>query len=178
MDVVRRSIEALRGTLDIDSQAGQGTVFRIRLPLTLAIIDGFLMAVGEAHYVVPLDAVLECVQLGAEARDYVNLRGEVPLLRLRAFRPAGPGGAARTWWWCSSARARPAWWWTAQGEFQAVISRSGPMEGLPGIGLDHPGQRRMALMLDMPTLVNQASWGASQEARSCFQPIDSRSFLC
>jgi hypothetical protein len=123
MDVVRRSIEALRGTLDIDSQAGQGTVFRIRLPLTLAIIDGFLMAVGEAHYVVPLDAVLECVQLGAEVRDYVNLRGEVPpplLRRLSACR-AGRRGA-RTWWWCSSARARPAWSWTSSGE--PVISRS------------------------------------------------------
>ncbi|HEX8963225.1 MAG TPA: chemotaxis protein CheA, partial [Rhodocyclaceae bacterium] len=109
MDVVRRNIEALRGTIDVDSEEGQGTAIRIRLPLTLAIIDGFLVGVGAAAYVVPLDMVVECIELtqpgarrGWEDDDeeeaaaaaqqesaslhdgsYLNLRGQVlPYLRL------------------------------------------------------------------------------------------------
>lgn len=173
MDVVRRSIEALRGTLDIESVAGRGTLFRIRLPLTLAIIDGFLMAVGEAHYVVPLDAVLECVQLGTEAQDYMNLRGEVlPLLRLR--RHFGlPGRATRRENVVVvqiGTRKTGLVVDQLKGEFQAVIKPLGPlMEGLPGIsGSTILGSGEVALMLDIPALVNQASWSASQEARSVF----------
>ncbi|MDO8775433.1 MAG: chemotaxis protein CheA [Burkholderiaceae bacterium] len=89
MDVVRRNITALRGTVDLDSVEGQGSTVRIRLPLTLAIIDGFLVGVGNAVYVIPLDMVVECIELGAEDRDsgdkrYLNLRGEVlPYRRLR-----------------------------------------------------------------------------------------------
>lgn len=89
MDVVRRNITALRGTVNLDSVEGQGSTIRIRLPLTLAIIDGFLVGVGNAAYVIPLDMVVECIELGAEDRDsgdqgYLNLRGEVlPYCRLR-----------------------------------------------------------------------------------------------
>ena len=90
MDVVRRNIEALRGSVDIDSTEGEGTTVRVRLPLTLAIIDGFLVAVGESSYVVPLDAVLECIEISHDmvdaqaGRGYFNLRGEVlPFMRLR-----------------------------------------------------------------------------------------------
>lgn len=90
MDVVRRNITALRGTVDIFSQPGEGTTMQIRLPLTLAIIDGFLVAVGNSSFVVPLDMVLECVELGAEesaaGRDHLNLRGEVlPFIRLKTL---------------------------------------------------------------------------------------------
>ncbi|MDX1678794.1 chemotaxis protein CheA, partial [Arsukibacterium sp.] len=63
MDVVKRNINALRGTVDLYSERGKGTTVRIRLPLTLAIIDGFLVGVGEASYVVPLDMVQECIEL-------------------------------------------------------------------------------------------------------------------
>jgi len=83
---VKRSIEALRGSIEIDSARGRGTTFRIRLPLTLAIIDGFLMGVASSHYVAPLDAVVECVELPEDEKHlgYLNLRGEVlPLLDLR-----------------------------------------------------------------------------------------------
>ncbi|MCK9635231.1 MAG: chemotaxis protein CheA [Methylobacter tundripaludum] len=89
MDVVRRNIQALRGTVDLDSVEGQGSTVRIRLPLTLAIIDGFMVGVGNAAYVIPLDMVVECVELRAWAGDegdgqYLNLRGEVlPYRRLR-----------------------------------------------------------------------------------------------
>ncbi len=89
MDVVRRNIQALRGTVDLDSVEGQGSTIRIRLPLTLAIIDGFMVGVGNAAYVIPLDMVVECVELGAWVKDegdgqYLNLRGEVlPYRRIR-----------------------------------------------------------------------------------------------
>jgi len=90
MDVVRKNINALRGAVEIESSEGQGTTTRIRLPLTLAIIDGFLVGVARSSYVVPLDMVVECVELTADesqaahGSDYLNLRGEVlPFVRLR-----------------------------------------------------------------------------------------------
>lgn len=86
MDVVRRNVQSLRGTVDVSSTAGEGSRFAIRLPLTMAIIDGFLVGVGRASYVIPLDSVVECIELnrGGDVRDYVNLRGEVlPFVRLR-----------------------------------------------------------------------------------------------
>ena len=63
VELVRRNIEALRGRIDIDSTPGTGTTFTIRLPLTLAIIDGFLVGIGNSSYVIPLDAVVECIDL-------------------------------------------------------------------------------------------------------------------
>jgi len=66
MDVVRRNIEGLRGTVTIGSRPGAGTTVEIRLPLTLAIIDGFLVRVGECFFVIPLDHVVECID-GAPA---------------------------------------------------------------------------------------------------------------
>lgn len=86
MDVVKRNIQSLRGSVEITSETGKGSRFAIRLPLTLAIIDGFLVGVGAASYVIPLDSVVECIELssGSNERDYVNLRGEVlPFIRLR-----------------------------------------------------------------------------------------------
>jgi len=88
MDVVRRNIEALGGAVSIRTVRGEGTTFALRLPLTLAIIDGFLVAVGSAHYVIPLDQVLECIERPDDAIDparrYLVVRGEVlPVLGLR-----------------------------------------------------------------------------------------------
>jgi two-component system chemotaxis sensor kinase CheA len=92
MDVVRQNIEALRGTISIDSEFGVGSTMSIRLPLTLAIIDGFLVQVGSASFVIPLDMVVECIELNAADREqeaqrnYINLRGEVlPYVRLRDY---------------------------------------------------------------------------------------------
>ena len=89
MDVVKCTIEALRGSIDIDSEPGQGTEVTLCLPLTLAIIDGLLVRVGEGRYVIPLTAVEECVELDADAetggtrRNFLNLRGSlIPFLRL------------------------------------------------------------------------------------------------
>jgi len=86
MDVVRRNIQSLRGSCEVSSVEGEGTTFSIRLPLTLAIIDGFLVGVGKSAYVIPLDMVIECIELKDSTADraFLNLRGEVlPFVRLR-----------------------------------------------------------------------------------------------
>jgi two-component system, chemotaxis family, sensor kinase CheA len=90
MDVVRRSIENLRGSIDIASSVGKGTSFTLKLPLTLAIIEGLLIKVGEEVYVIPLATVEECVELTAvnvnskHSHDVINVRDEiVPYIRLR-----------------------------------------------------------------------------------------------
>jgi two-component system chemotaxis sensor kinase CheA len=90
MDVVKRNITALRGTVEIESTEGVGTTIRIRLPLTLAIIDGFLVGVNGSTFVVPLDMVVECVELSqqetasSQGCDHLNLRGEMlPFIRLK-----------------------------------------------------------------------------------------------
>jgi two-component system chemotaxis sensor kinase CheA len=90
MDVVKRAIDALRGSVEIDSEPGQGTSITVRLPLTLAIIDGLQVQVAGEYYVVPLALVEECVELAREAdgteRRIVNMRGEVvPVIRLRGL---------------------------------------------------------------------------------------------
>jgi two-component system chemotaxis sensor kinase CheA len=86
MDVVNKNIEALRGQISVDSELGIGTNFTIRLPLTLAIIEGFQVQVGKASYVIPLDLIEECIELDeqhAKKGEYVDLRGEVmPYLHL------------------------------------------------------------------------------------------------
>jgi two-component system chemotaxis sensor kinase CheA len=90
MDVVKQAIEALRGKIEISSVPGSGTELTLRLPLTLAIIDGLLVRVGNGRYVLPLSSVEECVELSAEqdirsrGRNFLNIRGDlVPFVRLR-----------------------------------------------------------------------------------------------
>ncbi len=86
MDVVKRNVTSLRGSIEIDSEMGVGATMRIRMPLTLAIIDGFLVGVGASSFVIPLDNVIECLELPRQAteHDYMDLRGEVlPFIRLR-----------------------------------------------------------------------------------------------
>ncbi|BAI74405.1 two-component system, chemotaxis family, sensor kinase (plasmid) [Azospirillum sp. B510] len=90
MDVVKRTIDSLRGTIEVTSTPGGGTEITLGLPLTLAIIDGLLVRVGQGRYVIPLFAVEECVELPADIerrhanRNFLNIRGAlVPFLRLR-----------------------------------------------------------------------------------------------
>jgi two-component system, chemotaxis family, sensor kinase CheA len=94
MDVVKRGIEALRGSVDIDSTKDVGTTITVKLPLTLAIIEGLQVRVGDEFFVIPLAAVQECVELTAEERGesngdgkrIINLRNEiVPFIRLREW---------------------------------------------------------------------------------------------
>jgi len=99
MDVVKKNIEALRGTVQVRSVLGKGTTFEIRLPLTLAIIDGFMIGVGGEMYVIPLGYVRECLELPSDTLGdddrmdlHYDLRGEfLPCARLRkVFNSKGP----------------------------------------------------------------------------------------
>ena len=89
LDVVRRNIDNLRGTVEISSTAGKGSTVTMRLPLTLAIIEGFSVRVGSETFVVPLEHVTECTELPAgqrtsEASGILSLRGTaLPYVRLR-----------------------------------------------------------------------------------------------
>ena len=93
MDVVRRNIEALRGTVTLQSVEGEGSTIEIRLPLTLAIIDGFLVGVGNSRFIFPLDAVVEVIearhddmQMDSRGRTVTELRGRVlPVVALRSL---------------------------------------------------------------------------------------------
>jgi len=98
MDVVKRTIDGLHGFIDVSSPPGRGAQVTLRLPLTLAIIDGLLVRVGRGRYVIPLSTVEECVELSeadnlrSTGRSFLNIRDElVPFLRLRdLFKVQGP----------------------------------------------------------------------------------------
>jgi two-component system chemotaxis sensor kinase CheA len=90
MDVVRQHIHSLRGTIEIRTEQGHGTTFRLTLPLTLAIIDGLIAGVGTERYIVPIFMVKEVLRPTPEmlstiegTREVVNIRGDVlPVVRL------------------------------------------------------------------------------------------------
>ncbi|WP_018150992.1 chemotaxis protein CheA [Leeia oryzae] len=166
MDVVRRNIEALRGNIEIQSKYTVGTTIRIRLPLTLAIIDGFLVRVGQSHYVIPLDMVIECVDLPEEnlnsskGSNYFSLRGEVlPYMRLRdTFEIDGESGRRESVVIVKYGNTRAGLVVdTLLGEFQTVIKPLGKLfERIKGIGGSTIlGTGEVALILDIPNLVQQ-----------------------
>lgn len=167
MDVVRRNIEALRGTVELDSVAGQGTTVRIRLPLTLAIIDGFLVGVGKSAYVIPLDMVVECVEFGAwrENSDSrcLNLRGEVlPYIRLCDYFSNMPSGQRKERESVVVVRFGEHKVGLVvdrlMGEFQTVIKPLGRLfsdvEGVSGFTIMGSGD--VVLILDIPSIVSEA----------------------
>lgn len=176
MDVVRRNIEALRGTIAITNREGEGAAISIRLPLTLAIIDGFGVGVGDETYVLPLDAVVECLALPREThRDgtghgVLNLRGEpLPFLRLRdRFSVAGDTPAREHVLVVQHAGGRAGIAVDALfGERQAVIKSLGTvLDGLPGVsGSTILGDGRVALILDVPALLREATRRATTTTR-------------
>ena len=90
MDVVKRTIDSLRGSVEIASEKGEGTTVTLKLPLTLAIIEGLLVEIDRQFFILPLAIVQECVELTrtdvgqSHGRDIANIRGEiVPYIRLR-----------------------------------------------------------------------------------------------
>ncbi|EGH23385.1 chemotaxis sensor histidine kinase CheA [Pseudomonas amygdali pv. mori str. 301020] len=178
MDVVKRNITLLRGTVDLDSQPGQGTIVRIRLPLTLAIINGFLVGIDQSIYVIPLDMVQECIELDEQNRHltrdsgYLDLRGEVlPLVYLRDhFNHEGPAARRQNVVVVRYAEHKAGLVVDdLLGEFQTVIKPLGKLFGaLRGIsGSTILGSGAVALILDIPALLNQI---VQMEARSTQAP--------
>ncbi len=166
LDVVRRNIDTLRGTVEIISTAGKGSSITIRLPLTLAIIEGFSVRVGSEIFVVPLEHVTECVELPADQRNpeasgILSLRGNpVPYVRLRrAFSLSGeiPKRENIVVVKINEFHAGIAVD-ELLGGMQAVVKPLGrAFRALPGIaGSTVLGDGRVALIIDVPSLLREA----------------------
>ena len=160
MDVVKRNIQALRGSVDVGSKEGQGTTVTVRLPLTLAIIDGFLVQVGSSVFVIPLDMIEECIEYATEpGQDYTNLRGQVlPLVRLRQlFRIDGTATRRESIVVLKFGTYRAGLVVdTLLGEFQTVIKPLSPMfsEVKCISGSTILGSGEVALILDVAALMH------------------------
>lgn len=162
MDVVKRNIDALHGEVAIDTEAGRGTVVRIRLPLTLAIISGFQVIVGNAVFVIPLDMVVECIDMPPRqsTSHIVAVRGEplpfVPLRELFDLPAREQGRARKSLVIVQYGQLRAGLLVDGLlGECQAVIKPLGRLFGkVKGLsGSTILGDGRVALILDIPHLV-------------------------
>lgn len=165
MDVVKRNIEELRGQILIDSELGHGTRFRIRLPLTLAIIDGFEVSVADTHMVLPVNMVQECLEFNSSDlsldRHYMNLRGEVlPYVRIRElFRLPAHAVVRENVVVVQYGRNRAGLIVdTLHGELQAVIKPLAPIfrmsQGISGSTI--LGNGDVGFILDIPQLIEFA----------------------
>lgn len=170
LDVVRKNIQALRGTAEVRSEEGAGSRFVIRLPLTLAIIDGFLVGVEKSSYVIPLEMVVECMELQQATvdRNYLNLRGEVlPFVRLRELFETSSDQPRRENVVVVKSGTQKAGIVVdvLHGEFQTVIKPLGALfRHLRGIaGSTILGSGDVALILDVQALAHLA---ASSEEHS------------
>ena len=174
MDVVRRNIEGLRGSVNINSVTGQGTTITIQLPLTLAIIDGFMVEALNERYIIPLTMVEECVEMNSgewevdEVQHYVNLRGvAMPYLRLGEYFNAGRNGKGKERGRESLVVVRSGQNKAGfvvdelHGEHQTVIKPLGKVfENLAGLtGATVLGDGNVALILDVQGLIQKAVKG-------------------
>ena len=164
MDVVRSNIEALRGTLDIESVPGQGTTMRLCLPLTLAIIDGFHVGVGSSHFIIPLDMVVECIELPPDIGDmeYLEQRNEaLPFIRLReVFGEQGAGHPRPRVIVVRFGRQRAGLVVDRiYGKCQTVIKPLGPLFAeVPAVsGSTIIGNGEVGMILDVPALVRHCA---------------------
>jgi len=168
LDVVRRNIEALRGSVEVSTRPAEGTAITLRLPLTLAVIAGLNVRAGGDTYVIPLDCVVECIDLPeAEAAQadrcgVVNLRGRgLPYVRLRRVMGLGEGDRSREQVVVVQTAEGAAGLAVdvVQGESQAVIK---PLDrqmrgGAPLAGATILGDGRVALIVDVPALLREAT---------------------
>ena len=164
MDVVRSNIEALRGTLDIESEPGQGTTIRLCLPLTLAIIDGFHVGVGSSHFIIPLDMVDECIELPPNVGhlEYLEHRNvALPFVRLREiFGEQGPGHARPRVIVVRFGNRRAGLVVDRiYGKCQTVIKPLGPLFAeVPAVsGSTIIGNGEVGMILDVPALVRHCA---------------------
>jgi two-component system chemotaxis sensor kinase CheA len=182
MDVVLRKVEALQGTVDIDSRPGLGTTIELRLPLTLSVIEGLWLRVADVDYIVPLDEVTECLELSAghpsrqEREDIIELRGEpVPLVPLRrVFGIPGPAPLVQRVIVVRYERACAGLVVDAiEGQRQTVIRPLGRLfRDVPGIsGSTLRTDGRVALVIDVARLLRSAR-RPQKERRIPGAPID------
>jgi two-component system chemotaxis sensor kinase CheA len=168
LDVVRRHAEALRGTVGLDGQPGRGAVFTLRIPLTLAIIEGLTVEAGGETFVLPLDRVVECVDLAAAEAERArpaglfHLRGTpLPYLRLRELFALGGAAPHRENLVVVEGEGGLAGVAvdSLRGKSQTVIQPLGRLfRGIPGIsGSAVLGNGRVALILDVPALLRNAA---------------------
>jgi two-component system chemotaxis sensor kinase CheA len=180
MDVVKRNIEALRGAIAVDSRPGQGTTITIRLPLTLAIIEGFAVGVGAETYILPLHCVRECLirpdgdRQSDAACGVINLRGlPVPYLRLRHWYALPPNHPARESIVVIEEGGMQAGLAVDQlyGPHQTVIKPlGGRLKNLRGIaGSAILGSGRVALIVDVGVLLRDAVQGRAAELRGAVE---------
>jgi two-component system chemotaxis sensor kinase CheA len=168
MDVVRRNIEALHGSVRIDSVEGEGTTVTIRLPLTLAIIDGFNVGIDDENYVLPLTSVVECMDLpvdedrGTRGYGVINLRGctlpYVGLRQLLGIRTPAPARESIVVVSSGGERAGISVD-VLHGESQTVIKPLGRLfrDTAAVAGSTILGDGRVALILDVSELLRAAA---------------------
>jgi two-component system chemotaxis sensor kinase CheA len=172
MDVVKRNVMQLRGTVEIDSQEGSGTRVRIRLPLTLAIIEGFLVKAGGSSFVIPLEMVEECVESSQaegmldQGHRYLDLRGDVlPYVRLREHFNLKSKAARRESIVVVRCGAERAGFVVDEllGEHQTVIKPlSRVLNGVRGLsGSTILADGAIALIIDAPQLIDQCKYGGA-----------------
>jgi len=163
MDVVKKAVDNLRGTISIDSVAGEGTMITLSLPLTLAIIEGLLVRVGPDNFVIPLSIVEECIELierakESDGRHLVNVRDRiVPYIRLREqFMVKGTAPAIQQIVIVNAEGTRVGFAVDSViGEHQTVIKSLGrfyhDVQGISGATI--LGDGSVALILDVPQIV-------------------------
>jgi len=172
MDVVRRNIEDLRGTIDIESTLGKGSKLTIRLPLTLAIIDGFLVQIGSTKYIIPLENIKECIELSKSqeitmgSNEYINLRGEMlPLIDVRKILDENKSVYKRTNIVIVYFGKKTVGLIVDEllGEYQTVIKSLGEVfHNLSGIsGGSILGSGEIALIFDIPRLIELKHGGGT-----------------
>ena len=164
MDVVKKRIEALRGDIEISSRKGSGTTITLVLPLTLAIIEGFMVTIGDENFVFPLSVVEECVEFSnsemetVHRRNMLNIRGKVvPYLSLREFFGinGGPPPTERIVVVESGSQRVGFGVDTVIGQHQTVIKSLGKLyRNIQGIsGATILGDGTVALILDVAQLM-------------------------
>jgi two-component system chemotaxis sensor kinase CheA len=173
LDVVQRNVTALRGTVAVASEPGKGTTITLRLPLTLAVIAGLNVRVADETFVIPLDAVVECIELRADekphedGRGVVNLRGRsLPYISLASLFGLG-GGSERGEVVVVRVGEEMAGLAVDAilGDGQTVIKPLGRLfrevSGVSGASL--LGDGRVALILDVPAIVRRGP----ERAKGC-----------
>lgn len=178
MDIVRQNIETLRGSVAVGSEPGLGTTITIRVPLTMAIIEGFSVGIGVETLILPLHTVVECVQMPAEVsrgqhrQGVVDLRGEpLPFVRLRDWFQLPSQKPSREHIVVIEAdRVRAGLAVDAlYGPRQTVIKPLGKqLQGLPGIaGSAILGNGKVALILDPAALLRAAAGSHREMPPAC-----------